>query len=363
MHFQFFQLHLVYFVLVFWTCVHFYVADGRKNTRQGKIFSLFNIVTFEQNTCNCLSDSSIQGTCMTKMECENSDGGQMDGQCAAGFGHCCMMVKNTPTALVTRNTTYLQNAEAVGRQSVPTGYTFTFNRIANDLCQIRLDFDVFVSASPPVTGDCATSMDTLIIRSPTGRNPPVTCGTLSGQHMYFETGDTGSAGEVMIKFGASMPAKTFRIKTTYYECDNLNKAPTDCVQYLTGLNGAFQSYNFQGGQLINNQNYVTCIRREMGHCSIQYAENASTTSPAFNLPPESTTAQISMCEVGLHFGSTLSGTGTNCGGVLNSVEAATEPGVVIGTLAPFQVTTLSGDVLKGTNALAGYSIRYTQIPC
>ena len=38
------------------------------------------------------------------------------------------------------------------------------------------------------------------------------------------------------------------------------RAPTDCVQYFTGVTGTIQSYNFAGGQLLNSQYYNNCIR-------------------------------------------------------------------------------------------------------
>ncbi|XP_059086990.1 uncharacterized protein LOC131883519 [Tigriopus californicus] len=81
-------------------------------------------------------------------------------------------------------------------------------------------------------------------------NPPVTCGSLTGQHMYMETGDSGTAGIATITIGPMIGTRTYQIKVTYLECSNLSKAPTDCVQYFTGVRGEFQSYNFQGGQLI-----------------------------------------------------------------------------------------------------------------
>ena len=58
----------------------------------------------------------------------------------------------------------------------------------------RLDFLEFEIALPPsgstvnpdIDGDCTESGDTFTVMSPTGVNPPLVCGILSGQHsMYF----------------------------------------------------------------------------------------------------------------------------------------------------------------------------------
>ena len=39
------------------------------------------------------------------------------------------------------------------------------------------------------------------------------------------------------------------------ECVNPNRAPTDCVQYYTGLAGQIESFNNNDG-MIRNQNYM-----------------------------------------------------------------------------------------------------------
>eukprot|EP00095_Tigriopus_kingsejongensis_P007974 maker-scaffold135_size322082-snap-gene-2.15 protein:Tk07974 transcript:maker-scaffold135_size322082-snap-gene-2.15-mRNA-1 annotation:"PREDICTED: uncharacterized protein LOC658432" len=53
--------------------------------RSGRLFSLFNIVTFTQASCTLSSDNSMKGTCMTNSECTTKSG-RSDGSCAAGFG-------------------------------------------------------------------------------------------------------------------------------------------------------------------------------------------------------------------------------------------------------------------------------------
>ena len=39
---------------------------------------------------------------------------------------------------------------------------------------------------------------------------------------------------------------------------------TDCDQYLTGASGAAISYNWYGAVMLQNTDYVICIRREKG---------------------------------------------------------------------------------------------------
>ena len=42
------------------------------------------------------------------------------------------------------------------------------------------------------------------------------------------------------------------------------RAPPDCVQYLTGRAGEFQSYNQQMGMQLRDQSYDICLRQELG---------------------------------------------------------------------------------------------------
>ncbi|XP_059088794.1 uncharacterized protein LOC131884915 [Tigriopus californicus] len=104
--------------------------------------------------------------------------------------------------------------------------TYNFNRICDNLCQIRLDFRT-LSTSSSATGSCGTAGDAVTVSSPfssaVSAFPPTVCGILSGQHMYFETGTTGDAGTLSIATGTGAGSRSFDIKATYYTCDNLAK--------------------------------------------------------------------------------------------------------------------------------------------
>ena len=56
-------------------------------------------------------------------------------------------------------------------------------------------------------------------------------------------------------------------QVTQYSCDYPNLAPDGCTQYFFGeTTGTVQSYNFEGGTHLANQNQNMCIRRERGIC-------------------------------------------------------------------------------------------------
>ena len=59
------------------------------NSRSGRVFSLFSIVQFPNSACTSTSSTYSNGTCLTNSEC-SSKGGSAQGNCASGFGVCCI---------------------------------------------------------------------------------------------------------------------------------------------------------------------------------------------------------------------------------------------------------------------------------
>ena len=51
--------------------------------RSGRIFSLFNRVTFKNEPCVGIGEDKIEGACLTETECTDR-GGRKVGTCAAG---------------------------------------------------------------------------------------------------------------------------------------------------------------------------------------------------------------------------------------------------------------------------------------
>eukprot|EP00095_Tigriopus_kingsejongensis_P006807 maker-scaffold936_size78930-snap-gene-0.12 protein:Tk06807 transcript:maker-scaffold936_size78930-snap-gene-0.12-mRNA-1 annotation:"hypothetical protein DAPPUDRAFT_311633" len=258
--------------------------------------SHFKSQTSSLNEMCTLSGNVDTGTCLTPTDCEK-EGGRAQGNCAAGFGVCCGFTINACGGDVNKNCTYLENKGYPVADTTRAVCTFRFNRIQGDICMIRLDFvDVTTNVAPPATatlpdgitivptaGNC---LDEITVSSSHASNPvafpPVVCGQLSGQHMYFETGNSGNAGELKINMGSTQPTK-FRIKASYIECHSLSKPPQGCVQYHTGMVGSIMSFNHAGAQLLAEQSYSICMRQEEGMCSIAYSESAQTTPDPFFL--------------------------------------------------------------------------------
>lgn len=275
--------------------------------RQKKHFSLFSVVTFKNEECTSEltggSGTARAGTCQTSTECSDMKG-MKSGNCAAGFGVCCVILSNTgATAAISHNRTYIRNSEysAVTTSTTKVDISYTISKMSSDICQLRLDFVDFVIAGPsnsletigssgtPALTHC--THDYMTITNGGGAEIPTICGANTGEHLYIDMG-SGSADTTVIRLitAASITTLTpaiakrlWDIKTSQIECYAAYRAPDGCHRYMTTDIGKIISYNFMrdgttapGANIQNtgvelaSQNIKTCIRRNKGMCCVEY---------------------------------------------------------------------------------------------
>jgi len=252
----------------------------QENTRNKKLLSLFSIVTFPNQGCASM-DASRNGTCYTSTECQNKDGIK-SGNCAAGFGVCCLFIVSATSDTIDQNCTYIQNPSFPSVYSSQTALSYVINKCSSDVCAVRLDFETFATVGP--IADTAEAMggvctDSFVVSGTTtgttGATPNI-CGLNTGQHIYVEMGNSGSTDTATLAFafaGAST-ARTWEIKATQVPCGASWRQPEGCLQYHTTLTGRFQTFNFADATTpihLASQNYGICIRQEEGYCCIEYA--------------------------------------------------------------------------------------------
>jgi len=352
-------------------------TDSKINNRTDRAFSLFSIVQFPNADCTSSSSTTTYGTCYTATECSDA-GGSADGNCAAGFGVCCIITTSTCGSTISTNTSYIRNP------NYPSSYTpsstgtctFTINKCSADVCQVRLDFQT-LSGFDETGGVCS---DKLAIEGQTGSDPPTVCGTTTGQHMYAEIGATSSdTATVTLTYGSTSAAKTWNVLVRQISCDATWKAPTDCTQYYTGVSGTIQSYGFPGGQLLQSMYYDNCIRTEAGYCSIQYKETTGTTPDSFdffpNIAANAETTQ-GTCSVSYVYIPGLSPDGIqplpatspesfidqSCGQVFG-IDGTAVSLALVSAKQPFVVGVYTDTTTTLTSPTTGFSLDYTQLPC
>lgn len=287
-----------------------YVADNISARRNAKAFSLFSVVTFKNEECTSeasFAGGAVKGTCYSSTECSDK-AGTASGNCASGFGVCCVFISNIGTATLSENRTYLQSLLFPAIETSTTGITYTINKMSSDICQLRLDFDNFAISGPSVTDETlglavgfTNCADTLITTLTSNALVPTLCGTMTGSHLYLDMGmastDTAS---LVLAFQATLPTaanamRSWRIKTSQIQCFAPYRAPDGCHQYFFGSAfGQVWSPNFRTGPStlqdplhaagtaaaqnefpnyavdLMGQDLKICIRREKGMCCTMF---------------------------------------------------------------------------------------------
>merc|ERR1712018_1101276 len=143
---QFTKKKMEYFrlTIAFLFCILIQGSFQEENEqRDGKVFSLFSIVTFPNSGCSSQSttgNKARNGTCFTSTECSDK-GGTVSGNCAAGFGVCCLFITSTSGATVSQNCSYIQNPNFPSAYASETAISFTVTKCSSDVCALRLDLE------------------------------------------------------------------------------------------------------------------------------------------------------------------------------------------------------------------------------
>eukprot|EP00094_Tigriopus_californicus_P003564 TCALIF_03427-PB protein Name:"Protein of unknown function" AED:0.12 eAED:0.12 QI:15/1/0.9/1/0.11/0.4/10/0/376 len=260
------------------------------SSRHGKLFSLFNVVTFNNGPCTGTGlpgSTAATGICFTASECISLSGTTM-GSCASGFGVCCTFVLNSAGGgTVTQNGTILQAPMSQTALADGMNIAYQVNRISSDVCFLRLDFQTFTILGPMDTletngGQC---VDTFTATTKTGTT--TICGENSGEHIYVDFG-MNPQSMLTFNFGATPGGTTIMrdwdIKVNQIPCTGPTAPPIGCLQYHTTLMGQIKSFNFDGntGHLAN-QRYSACIRQAADHCCVEFRVCPAPIMNAFTL--------------------------------------------------------------------------------
>jgi len=148
--------------------------------------------------------------------------------------------------------------------------TCHFRMIVEDtsVCQVRVDF-VDTELLAPTAGNCQDQY--LIVTGsiwPTGFHR--LCGINADQHFYVHLNKESEFKHLdftITSVSSGIPYK-FGLWITQIGCDTDSSvmAPPGCTQYHFGSQSTIKSFNFEGVQYLNNQNYKICIKSDQGSC-------------------------------------------------------------------------------------------------
>uniref|UniRef100_A0A0K8VDH5 CUB domain-containing protein n=1 Tax=Bactrocera latifrons TaxID=174628 RepID=A0A0K8VDH5_BACLA len=262
------------------------------NSRQNRVIHLLPVPVDDE----CLSDDGRRiGNCFNIYECR-AKGGIAKGDCAMGFGVCCIFIASCNTT-ISNNITYLVSPQfpsfMPSNYSAPCSYKIKL--MSNEVSQLRIDFYHFSMGQPNRrTGVC--DGDVFAVNG--GPSGALTlCGQNSGQHIYYEVGGAAAPRQTLfgnlrpLSFNQLYPNSSDGATPTIEIVMNFTqrfqpirlweiriaqipfsqRAPVGCLQYHTGTEGIIQTFNFaENGRHLANQNYRICMRQEQYMCSIMY---------------------------------------------------------------------------------------------
>jgi len=262
----------------------------KESLRDAK-FSIFQIIKFQNAPC---IGGTRNGTCFTSAECESA-GGTEDGDCADGFGKCCVTILSDG-ATTSLNQSYVVKTSS----SILSTTTFTICPCSSDVCRIRFDFTAFTLAGPfsyvgtqngasnmmtakdgagIALGDCQT--DTFSITGSQNSGTPIICGTNTGQHVFVDS-DGQNCHTVSLGIGSATATRNLDIMVTQFRCGEEVGGPAGCLQWHMNPTGKIRSFNFPnqannavvaaGVTHLSNQNYNICVRRPAGVSFICYTQ-------------------------------------------------------------------------------------------
>ena len=121
-------------------------------------------------------------------------------------------------------------------------------RMNDDICQIKLELDVFEISGPNAKGECAEEFFLVSGGSPV----PALCGINNQQHIiYSVTPDSGPSQLSIIlsvstvNMAVNSNARLWNIRIYQYECVSPVLAPVGCLQYYFGASGIVQRFNYK----------------------------------------------------------------------------------------------------------------------
>jgi len=159
------------------------------------------------------------------------------------------------------------------------------------------------------------------------------------------------------------------------ECSSLSRGDPDCNQYITGLSGTVNSYNWPT-IMLSSKTANICIRRELGYCGIQYNAYAATNPDSFLLDDGVTATAVngqaqvaaSAAQGYLLISGGPGAADVHSGGILCDAMLLTCGGTAIGVSGAIYRTGHTFVLTHGvtstvTSGTVGFKLSYKQLPC
>ncbi|KAL3222972.1 hypothetical protein MRX96_027864 [Rhipicephalus microplus] len=241
-----FQCRIVRFIARIWTvalvsliALDTAICAPHRQRLKGNHGTLFPVLGFFMEFCQ--SQLNRTGRCMSLPDCRFSRGTR-EGDCADGFGVCCIHeVRNNVETTVSNNSYFVQ-------PGFPKPFTGGKNvsltvLLPSSTCQLRLELEEF-RLLPPVAGRCLNDSMRVFVNGSDSYVPEL-CGHNAGQHvvLHFPENEEHSLLSV--------------------NCGSKKLAQPGCLQHHGSCRGSFRSFAYTEEALhfVRALNYAVCIAR------------------------------------------------------------------------------------------------------
>lgn len=209
----------------------------------------------------CQSQLNRTGRCMSLPDCRFSRGTR-EGECADGFGVCCIYEARNNVETTLSNNSYFVQPQFPQPFGGGENVSLTVLLPAST-CQLRLELEQF-HLLPPVGGRCLNDSLRVFVNGSDSYVPEL-CGHNSGQHvvLHFPENEEHS----LLSFNVATPTPGFprrwSVRIVLYNCGSKKLAQPGCLQHHSGCRGSFRSFAYHEESLhfVRALNYAVCIAR------------------------------------------------------------------------------------------------------
>ena len=141
----------------------------------------------------------------------------------------------------------MQNPSFPGFDNTEQTCVWTIKKCADNICFLRLDYDVFALDGPDITGQASCLNDIWSFDDESPQTIAPVCGGGDGFHMYMRFGDPSDSQDITITgrtAGSTFSNRRWDVVLRQIPCGANYAPPVDCYQYLTGVSGQVRSFNY-----------------------------------------------------------------------------------------------------------------------
>lgn len=224
-----------------------------------KSWDPFPVMGFFVETCH--SELNRTGRCLSLPDCRFSRGTR-EGDCADGFGVCCIYEARDNVQTTLSNNSYFVQPQFPQPFGGGKNVSLTVLLPAST-CQLRLELEEF-HLLPPVAGRCLNDSLRVFVNGSDSYVPEL-CGHNAGQHvvMHFPENEEHSLLSMNVATPKAGFERRWSVRIVLYSCGSKKLAQPGCLQHHGGCRGSFRSFAFTEEALhfVRALNYAVCIAR------------------------------------------------------------------------------------------------------